>query len=307
MSTTTKTAIIIHGPTAVGKTAIAIAVAQQLGTAIISADSRQCYKGMAIGTAQPSQEELNAVHHYFINEYPVTTALSAADYENLALGWLHDLFQGNDTAVVCGGTGLYIKALCEGMDAMPAVNEQVLQVTETDYAQHGLSWLQQAIEKEDAAFFKSGEIHNPSRLLRALIFIRSTGESILKYRTGIKKVRPFNIVKIGLELPREALYARINMRVDAMMAAGLLDEVRALYPYKDLKNLQTVGYTEMFDYLDAKCTLPEAIDKIKQHSRNYAKRQMTWFKKDADTIWLPADRPDTAQQIVDMANRTQGK
>ncbi len=306
MSLHKKTAIIIQGPTAVGKTAIAIAVAQRLGTAIVSADSRQCYKGMAIGTAQPSLEELNAVRHYFINNYPVTTALSAADYESLALGYLDEIFGTTHTAVVCGGTGLYIKALCEGMDAMPQVSEHIQAATEAAYAQNGIGWLQECVEEEDPAFYKSGEIHNPSRLLRALIFVRSTGTSIMAYRTGVKKQRPFNIVKIGLELPREVLYGRINARVDMMLAAGLLEEVRALYKHRELKNLQTVGYAEIFEYLDGNCTLPQAIDKVKQHSRNYAKRQMTWFKKDNATIWLPADSADIAQQIIAIANVVEG-
>ena len=300
MSITSKTAIIIQGPTAVGKTAIAIAVAKRLGAAIVSADSRQCYNGMAIGTAQPSHNELAEVKHYFIDDHPVTSSLSAADYERLALGYIHDELAHKNHIVVCGGTGLYIKALCEGMDVMPAIKEEINAATESTYKEHGIDWLQLAIKTEDPEFYKEGEIHNPARVLRALVFVRSTGESILKYRTGIKKVRPFNIIKIGLELPREVLYDRINMRVDAMIHAGLIEEVKALYPYKDLKNLQTVGYSEVFDYLDGKCTLPEAIDKIKQHSRNYAKRQMTWFKKDKEIVWCNADGVDVVARIADL-------
>lgn len=295
-----KTAYIVAGPTAVGKTAIAIALAKRLGTAIVSADSRQCYKEMSIGTAKPNAQELNEVKHYFIDEFPVTHSLTAADYETLALEYLRDIFGQHDTAVVCGGTGLYIKALCEGMDEIPPVNDAVvLDVNET-YEAKGLHWLQQAVKEEDPDFYETGEIKNPARLLRALIFKRSTGESIIHFRTGIKKQRDFRIVKVGLELPREVLYARIDKRVDQMMASGLLDEVKGLYPYRSSKNLQTVGYTELFDYIDGQYTLDEAVDRIKQNSRHYAKRQITWFKKDKDIVWLSADDENVIDKILQL-------
>lgn len=295
-----KTLYIIAGPTAVGKTAIAIALAKRLHTEIVSADSRQCYKGMAIGTAQPTAEELAEVKHYFINEFPVTTSLTAADYEQLALGYLDKLFKTHDTAVVCGGTGLYIKALCEGMDEMPAINKTIEAEINSTYQQQGIEWLQQTVAKEDPEFYALGEVQNPARLLRALIFKKSTGQSILKYRSGKRKERPFNIIKIGIELPREVLYQRINHRVDIMMKQGLLNEVKTLYPQKELKNLQTVGYTELFDYVDGSCTLDEAIDKIKQHTRNYAKRQITWFGKDKDMHWLQADDENIIDKILKL-------
>jgi tRNA dimethylallyltransferase len=291
---------IIAGPTAVGKTAIAIELAQRLNTAIVSADSRQCYKEMTIGTAKPSPAELHTVKHYFIDEYPVTTHLTAADYESIALSHLDEIFTTRNTAVVCGGTGLYIKALCDGLDEMPPVHPATVKKIEDDYDQHGLEWLQEAVRKEDPAFYSSGEIQNPARMLRALSFIRSTGHSITLYRKQQKKQRPFHIIKVGLELPREQLYARINTRVDQMMEHGLLAEVEKLYPQRDLKNLQSVGYSELFDYIGGKCTLPEAVDKIKQHTRNYAKRQMTWFKKDAEINWVPADDKDVVEKILAM-------
>lgn len=293
-----KTAFVITGPTASGKTTAAIQLAQKLGTAVISADSRQCYNEMTIGTAKPSPEELSAAPHYFINAFPVTESLTAADYEELALNYLHTIFQSNDAAVVCGGTGLYIRALCEGLDEMPEISIDIAQDVQEKYEMLGLSWLQQSVRGEDPQFYTQGEIQNPARMLRALIFKRSTGESILNFRTGSKKERPFRIVKIGLELPREVLYERINARVDEMMEQGLLDEVRALYPLRHLKNLQTVGYVELFDYLDKKLTLPEAVEKIKQNTRHYAKRQMTWFKKDKEIHWLPADDPGIADKIL---------
>lgn len=293
-----KTAYIIAGPTAVGKTAIAIALAKRLDTAIVSADSRQCYREMSVGTAKPSEEELREVKHHFIDTHSVTTALDAADYETLALGYLQEIFANHDAAVVCGGTGLYIKALCEGLDAMPAVSDEIVRDVNNEYETRGLQWLQHAVMEEDPDFYKEGEIKNPARLLRALIFKRSVGESIINYRTGEKKKRDFRIVRVGLELPREVLYERINMRVDKMMADGLLDEVRNLYSLRHLKNLQTVGYSELFEHIEGLYTLQEAVDKIKQNTRHYAKRQMTWFRKDKEMHWLQADDPEVVDKIL---------
>jgi tRNA dimethylallyltransferase len=297
----TPTIYIIAGPTAVGKTAIAIKLAKLLNTVILSADSRQCYREMNIGVARPTPEELEEVMHFFIADHAVTEALSAADYEKTALRYLEELLPKYGSVVVCGGTGLYIKALCEGLDEMPEINALVALQAETDYKLNGLEWLQGCVKKEDPDFFATGEIQNPVRLLRALIFKRSCGESITKYRTHTKKERPFRIIKVGLELPRKQLYDRINHRVDMMMSAGLLTEVESLLPYRELKNLQTVGYVELFEYLDRKCTLPEAVEKIKQHTRNYAKRQLTWFKKDQEINWFNADDENLAHQILQLA------
>jgi tRNA dimethylallyltransferase len=292
---------VIAGPTAVGKTAIAIQLAKHLGTEIISADSRQCYQKMTIGTAKPSAEELAQVRHYFVDEFPVTQSLTAADYETLALGYLETIFRTHNTAVLCGGTGLYIKALCNGLDDMPVIDENIAAQVNDHYQLNGLQWLQQTVQMEDPEFYKRGEIQNPARLIRALIFKRSTGESIVDFRTGTRKQRGFETIKIGLELPRETLYDRINCRVDQMMEQGLLEEVKELYPLRQLKNLQTVGYSELFDHLDRKLTLEEAVDKIKQHTRNYAKRQLTWFKKDKDFTWFQADDPGLIFQMLAKA------
>ena len=302
MSSPRKTVYILAGPTAVGKTAAAIALAKRLGTAIVSADSRQCYEGMTIGTAKPDAGELEAVPHYFINCFPPTTLLSAADYEKLALGHLQEILATNNTAVVCGGTGLYIKALCEGLDEMPETNPDISSQVEATYKEQGITWLQQTMAAEDPEFYKTGEIHNPARMLRALAFVRTTGTSITQYRTRQPKVRPFDIVKVALDLPREVLYARINSRVDNMLAQGLVAEVQSLVPYRHLKNLQTVGYAEIFDYLDGNCTLQEATEKIKQHSRNYAKRQITWFKKDTQFNWLSANDPELIEKILQLSH-----
>lgn len=281
-----KTLLVVTGPTASGKTGLAIALAQRLGTSVISADSRQCYRGMAIGTAQPSAEELAAVKHYFIDQFPVTQPVTAADFERLALGWLGEIFAASDTAIVCGGTGLYIRALCEGLDEMPAIDPHIVAEVDAAYRTGGIAWLQEALQREDPLFAHGPEWTNPARLMRALSFVRGTGTSITTYRSGVQKRRPFRIVKIAPELPRETLYNRINMRVDEMMRAGLLAEVEALLPHRQLKALQTVGYAELFDYLDGTCTLEEAVVKIRQHTRNYAKRQLTWLRKEEGIRWV---------------------
>lgn len=298
MSIHKNTVYIIAGPTAVGKTDIAIQLAKALGTSIISADSRQCYREMSIGTAKPSAEELGQVPHYFINSHSVSEHLTAADYERLALQYLSEIFTTNNSAVVCGGTGLYIKALCDGIDEMPSVDKTIEEEAKAAYEQQGIEWLQEAVQKEDPQFYTTGETSNPVRMLRALVFIRSTGKSITTFKTGIKKERLFNIKKIALDLPREVLYNRINQRVDIMMAQGLLEEAKALYPQRSIKNLQTVGYTELFDCMDDKYDLNTAVDKIKQHSRNYAKRQLTWFRKDKEFHWLQADADNIVDELL---------
>jgi tRNA dimethylallyltransferase len=291
------TLIVIAGPTASGKTAVAIELAKRFRTSIISADSRQCYQGMAIGTAQPTAEEQAAVKHYFVNQFPVTQVQTAASFERLALGWLEEIFASGNIAIVCGGTGLYIHALCEGLDAMPEVDEAIAAGIETDYRAKGLEWLQETLRREDPEFAgASAEWQNPSRLKRALAFKRATGQSILEYRSGQKKERPFRIVKYALDLPRDILYARINERTLRMMKAGLPEEVRTMMPYRGLPPLQTVGYAELFDYLDGKCTLEQAADKIAQHTRNYAKRQITWFRKDPEMQWVS---PETLLHLPD--------
>ncbi len=298
MSPAHRTVYVIMGPTAVGKTAIAINLAKKLNTSIISADSRQCYREMDIGTAKPTPQELAEVKHYFVDAFPVTDSLTAANFEELSLKYLDEIFQTNNAAVVSGGTGLYIKALCEGLDEMPEVSSEIVHQMNENFESYGLSWLQQAVRNEDPEFYENSENKNPARLLRALIFKRSTGHSITNYRTGQHKERNFKSIKIGLELPREVLYERINQRVDKMMEQGLLEEARGLYSLRHLKNLQTVGYTELFEYFDETYTLEEAVTKIKQNTRNYAKRQMTWFRKDPDVTWLSADDPDIINKIL---------
>jgi len=288
-----KTLIVITGPTASGKTGLAVRLAQAVNTSIISADSRQCYQGMAIGTAQPSASELAQVPHYFVNEFPVTQAQNAADFERLGTIALQEIFEKSDTAILCGGTGLYIKALLEGLDEMPAVDPGIVSAVEREYKLNGLTWLQETLRREDPCTANIKEWENPARLIRALSFLRSIGESISQYRSGQKKERPFHVIKLALEVPRELLYQRINERVGIMLEAGLEAEVRSLIPYRVLSPLQTVGYSELFDYFDGHLSLDEAIDKIRQHTRNYAKRQLTWLRRDHDITWISA--ADTAQ------------
>ncbi len=281
-----KTVILISGPTAVGKTALAIQMAKHFHTAIISADSRQCYKEITIGVAKPSVEELNAVKHYFINSHSITDDVTAAAYEHYALTAAEELFVTNDVVVMVGGTGLYIKAFCEGMDQIPAVPDELRVQLQQQYQQYGIEWLQQQLLQQDPLFAAQGEMQNPQRMLRALEVVKASGESIIKFRKGEKQQRPFDVIKIGLELPREELYNRINLRVDLMMKEGLLEEAKTVYPQRQLNALQTVGYRELFDYFDGMLTLPQAVEKIKQNSRHYAKRQLTWFKRDTAMKWF---------------------
>jgi len=241
------TIIIISGPTAVGKTSFAISLAQHFKTDIISADSRQCYKEMKIGVARPTEEELAAVKHYFIASNSVTEDLNAGSFEKYALAAADEIFQKNTIAIMVGGTGLYIKAFCEGIDPMPVVPEEVRKQVTDGYEQKGLIWLQKELQQKDPAFWEVAEQKNPQRLMRALEVLYATGQSIMVYRTAKKAERPFRIIKIGLELPKEELHARIQQRVDQMMEDGLLEEVRSLVPYRSHNALQTVGYKELFD------------------------------------------------------------
>lgn len=280
-----KTCIVIAGPTAVGKTALAVDIARHFSTAIISADSRQCYRELNIGVAKPSAAELAQVHHYFVDSHSVHDNVSAADFEKYALEAAARIFEHSDVAVMTGGTGLYIRAFCEGMDPIPPVEEAIRkQVTEA-YALHGIQWLQEEIRTADPDFFEKGEMQNPQRMMRALEVKRSSGQSILSFQTNAKVKRDFNIIRAALELPREGLYERINRRVDEMMAAGLANEVKSLLPYQSLNALQTVGYRELFAYHEGEISLSRAVELIKQHTRHYAKRQMTWFKKDPAFSW----------------------
>jgi tRNA dimethylallyltransferase len=294
-----KTCIVISGPTAVGKTALAILIAQHFSTQIISADSRQCYKELTIGVAKPSADELAAVSHYFINSHSIHENVNAAIFEKYALEKVQEIFLTNDVAVVVGGTGLYVKTFCSGIDAVPVILPGIRADIINKYEMGGLEWLQMEVKKNDPIYFSKGEILNPHRLIRALEVVTSTGKSISEFQTQKNQTRDFTILKIGLELPREALYQRINSRVDQMMQQGLVDEVRGLITHQELNALQTVGYRELFDHFAGKISLLQAIEAIKMSTRHYAKRQMTWFKKDATISWAA---PNFSQVLKLIAN-----
>jgi tRNA dimethylallyltransferase len=286
------TVVIICGPTAVGKTSFAIRLAQQLNTEIISADSRQCYKELNIGVAKPSAQELQSIHHYFINSHSIHDEVNAAVFKQYALDAVHHIFTKNKVAVMVGGTGLYIKAFSQGIDEIPRIEEAVKQQVTEAYKKDGIEYLQEQLAEKDPVFWQRAEQQNPQRLMRALEVLLSTGKSITTFQKGEKEQRDFNICKIGLQLPREQLYSQVDSRVDSMIEGGLVEEVKTLQPYQNLNALQTVGYKEIFDHLENKMTLPEAIDKIKLNTRHYAKRQLTWFRKDEDIKWVDANTTD---------------
>lgn len=298
-----KKVIIVEGPTAVGKTAVAMELAKHFNTEIISADSRQCYRELNIGVARPSAGELKAVTHHFIASHSIREEINAAGFEAYALDLVAKLFSQHEVIVMVGGTGLYIKAFCEGLDEIPAVHPAIRNSILANYETRGLAWLQETIKERDPGFFREGEIQNPQRMMRALEVVESTGRSILEFRTGNKASRDFGIVKIGLQLPKPELDQRINQRVDQMISAGLVDEVKSLLPYRHLNALQTVGYSELFDWLDGQLTFDQAVERIKIHTRQYAKRQMTWFRKDRDVHWFD---PGQIQEIIRFVERGPG-
>jgi tRNA dimethylallyltransferase len=275
----TKKCIIVVGPTAAGKTAEAIRIAKKIGTEIISADSRQCYREMNIGVARPSTEELATIQHHFIATHSVTEKVTAATFEKEALAALEKIFLHHDVAVVCGGTGLYIKALVEGLDLMPEIPDEIREEVILLFKEKGIAGLREKLLSLDPEFAEKADASNPNRMMRSLEVVTHTGKPIQQFQTGKKLERAFEVEYVMLDLPRELLYERINIRVDNMIASGLEDEVRTLLQYKSLPALQTVGYKEMIDFIEGRCTKEEAIEKIKQHTRNYAKRQLTWFRK----------------------------
>jgi tRNA dimethylallyltransferase len=294
-----KTCIVIVGPTAVGKTAIAVQLASHFSTKIISADSRQCFKELNIGVAKPSTDELQAIQHYFISSHSIKDTVNAAVFEQYALKKIQHVFIKQDVAVMVGGTGLYVKAFTDGIDEVPVIKNDIREKVIADYEWEGLEWLQKEVEKNDPLYFSAGEIKNPQRLMRALEVKLSTGKSIIEFQTGQKRKRDFTIIKIGVEMPREDLIKRINNRVNNMMETGLLSEVKSLLKYKQLNALQTVGYRELFGHLIGDLSLSDAVEAIKINTRQYAKRQMTWFKKDETTKWSLPNLEDVLQKIND--------
>lgn len=299
MSIRLRRIIVIVGATGSGKTDLSIALARHYGAPIISADSRQVYRGMAIGTAQPTAEQLQAAEHHFIASLDVTQEFNCGEFEKQALALLEQLFAEHETVIVVGGSGLYIKALCEGMDDLPEADKELRDRIAREYAENGLTPLVEELQGCDPAYYEQVDRSNPARILRAIEVCRATGKPYSSLRKGQRRQRDFAIVKIGVERPREELYDRINRRVDAMMAEGLEAEARAMLPYRNCNSLHTVGYSEMFDWFDGKISRDEAVELIKRNSRRYAKRQITWFGRDKEIRWFDPAQTDKIVDYID--------
>lgn len=284
-----KTLISIVGPTAVGKTALTLELGERFNTEIISADSRQFYKELNIGTAKPSQEELNRVPHHFINSHSIQGNFSAGDFEKEGLAKIDQLFQQHDLLLMVGGSGLFVNAIIDGMDDLPKAKEGLREILNQNYKEKGIDFIQERLSEIDPIYYREVDVSNPQRMIRAIEVFETTGIPFSTWRKNNKKERKFRTLSIGLNMKRTLLYDRINRRVDEMIDNGLLKEVETLLPFKEYSPLKTVGYTELFDYIDGKYTLEEAISKIKQNTRKYAKRQITWFKRNQNTVWFNPD------------------
>lgn len=296
--------IVVAGPTAIGKTDLGIEIARHYNTEIISADSRQFFREMSIGTAKPSPAELNIVEHHFINSHSIHDEISVGSYEKEALALLENLFKKHPVVVMVGGSGLYINAIINGFDNLPDVKEEIRTQLNQRLITEGITPLQKELQEIDPKYFAEVDINNPQRIIRALEVYYSTGKPFSSYRTGEKKKRPFKTILIGLNSDREKLYNRINQRVDLMIEKGLLDEVESLYNSRHLNSLNTVGYSEIFDYLDNKISLEQAIENIKQNTRRFAKRQITWFKKTENLKWFEPEQKDNVFNYLDeLLNR----
>jgi tRNA dimethylallyltransferase len=278
--------IVLVGPTAVGKTSVAITLARHFGTEIISADSRQIFRELTIGTAKPSPVELQQVPHHFVNTHSIHEPYDAAQYGRDALLLITKLFAKHTYLILCGGSGLYVKAVCEGFDEIPDIPEIIRENLMKEYEQHGIRLLQDKMMTLDPEHYQEIDKQNPHRLIRALEVLQGTGKSIRSFQKKNKVEHAFSIVKIGLTLPREVLYDRIDRRMDDMISEGLFAEAESLYPFRNINALQTVGYQEIFDYMDGKYDREEAVRLLKRNSRRYAKRQLTWFQRDSEIIWM---------------------
>lgn len=295
------TLVVITGPTAVGKTELCVDVAQHFNTQIISADSRQFFKELSIGTAKPSVTEMQGVTHHFINSHSVKDEYNVSHYEKDVLQLLEKLFLNHQMVILTGGSGLYIDAICQGFDdELPEEDKELRKQLNSLYNQHGIKILQEKLKQLDPVFYNEVDLNNAKRLSRAIEVCTLTNQPYSTLRKGIKKNRPFNIVKIGLERPREELFNRINLRVDQMIQQGLIDEVKEVEKYKHHNALKTVGYRELFDYLDNEYTLEDAIEKIKVNTRRYAKRQIAWFNREDDYQWF---HPDEKNKIIEHINQ----
>ncbi len=290
-----KTLIVITGPTAVGKTAISLDIAMHFGIPVINADSRQIYRELKIGTASPTDEELRLVKHYFIGSIGIADYYSASIYEQQVLELLTQIFQKHDFALLSGGSMMYIDAVCDGIDDIPTVDGQTRLMMKERLAKEGLPALCEELHRLDPEYYEEVDKQNPRRVVHALEICLMSGKTYTSFRRREKKQRPFRIVKIGLNRQREELYRRINERVDKMMEAGMLEEAKALYQKKSLNALNTVGYKELFDFIEGRWPLEEAVERIKGNTRRYARKQLTWYKKDENMRWF---HPDDKQAII---------
>ena len=290
-----KTLIVITGPTAVGKTDLCLDIAKYFGIPIINADSRQIYREIKIGTAAPTEEQLQQVRHYFVGTQALTDYYSASIYEQEVMSLLDTLFQTSDYALLSGGSMMYIDALCNGIDDIPTVDDETRNTLKRRLAEEGLESLCEQLRVLDPEHYEIVDKKNPRRVVHALEICLMTGRTYTSFRTNEHKERPFNIIKIGLTRDREIIYERINRRVDIMMEQGFLDEARSVYPLRHLNALNTVGYKELFAYLDGTWSLDEAIERIKGNTRRYARKQLTWYKKDPLVTWFS---PDDKQLIL---------
>ncbi|MFW6019069.1 MAG: tRNA (adenosine(37)-N6)-dimethylallyltransferase MiaA [Bacteroidales bacterium] len=286
MQKANKTLVVITGPTASGKTDVSIEVAREIGTEIISADSRQFFKEMQIGTAAPSQKQLNTVPHHFIGHLSIQDNYNVSQFEQDVLKKLDELFENHKFVVMTGGSGLYIDAVCKGIDEMPDIPAHIRKAVDENYREFGIDYLRQYLQNHDPIYYEQVDKNNPNRMKRGVEVFEATGIPFSSFRKKENRERDFNIVKFGLLWERELLNKRINQRTDLMMQKGLLDEVKSLYPYRDCNALNTVGYKELFAFLDNKMSLNEAVEKIKTQTRRYAKRQMTWLRKDPSVRWV---------------------
>ncbi|HHT23798.1 MAG TPA: tRNA (adenosine(37)-N6)-dimethylallyltransferase MiaA [Bacteroidales bacterium] len=292
-----KTLIVILGPTGVGKTNISLRLAEKFACPIVSSDSRQFYRELKIGTAAPSEEDLKRVKHYFIGTHSIFDKYDAGQYEEDAIKLLDKLFQKHDVVLLVGGSMMYIDAICEGFDDIPDVSAETRAFWQKEYAEKGLEFIQNELKRLDEKHYHQVDLMNYKRVIRALEICTTTGRPYSELRTGKKKKRDFNILKIGLNRPRPELYERINLRVEQMVKEGLIEEARQFYPHKELNTLNTVGYKELYAHWDGEFDLDFAINLIKQDSRRYAKRQLTWFNRDTDINWF---HPDNEEEIIDF-------
>lgn len=294
---TIKQLIVISGPTASGKTALSVALAQHFNTCVLSADSRQFYKEVAIGTAKPTVEEMQGIPHFFIDSHLLTDEVTAAQFEREAMSVLEEQFQQHDVIILTGGSGMFVDALCHGLDDIPT-SRDLRNALQEQVDAGGLDQLLEELKEKDPTYFKQVDRKNPVRVIRAIEVMRLTNRPYSELRTSQEKKRPFHVHRFVIEHDREFLYDRINRRVDLMMEAGLLEEVKSVLPYRELSSMNTVGYKELFQYLDGKCTLQEAIDQIKQNSRRYAKRQITWLKRNPEAQWIPFSSAEEMKQLI---------